>query len=292
MIVDDSLLIRTLLREIFSEGQHEVVGEAGDGLEAPALVRELHPELVILDLVMPQRDGLTTLEHLLMIDPGLAVIVCSASLSQRKVIAALRLGAKGFIMKPFDRNTVLNTARDVLSGSNDNIARPLGSIVHVSTTDLHRVCRALAGELRDILEDAVDSHRVTLDQVLALDYQELKGPSIKRLQRLFDVNRVPAQGFDPPKFLTAYGSLVDSQMTERMDAVLAAHPHLMFALPFDLNAYAPAHNTVFSLNCTGDPKRDLTLNRTKRFFLGSPALTRAARMEVGVEFPPRIALAV
>ena len=287
LIVDDSLLIRTLLREIFSDAQHEVVGEARDGLEAPARVRELHPDLVILDLVMPGRDGLATLEHLLMIDPGLAVIVCSASLNQRKVIAALRLGAKGFITKPFDRNAVRDMARDVLSGSHDNVPSSPRSTVHVSTPDLHRICRALAGELRDILEDAVDSRRVTLDQVLALDYQEVKGSSINRLQRLFDVSRVPGQGFDPAKFLTAYGSLVDSQMTERMDAVLAAEPHLMFALPFDLNVYAPAHNSVFSRNCTGDPERDLTLNRTKRFFLDSAALTRAARMEIGVELPPR-----
>ena len=157
----------------------------------------------------------------------------------------------------------------------------------VSTPDLHGICRALAGELREILEDAVDSRRVTLDQVLALDYQELKGSRIQRLQRLFDVSQVPAQGFDPPKFQTAYGSLLDTEMMERMDAVLAAEPRLTFALPFDLNVYAPAHNSVFSANCTGDPKRDLALNRTKRFFLDSAALTRAARMEIGVEFPPR-----
>ena len=309
VIVDDSLLIRTRLREIFSAGQHEVVGEAGDGLEAPGLIRELRPDLVTLDLVMPGRDGLTTLSHLLMIDPGLAVIVCSASLSQGKVIAALRLGASGFIPKPFNRKTVLDMAREVL-GDNDRrgpcsptlprklapspidpaageIPPPDTSIVKVSTPDLHGICRALAGELREILEDAVDSRRVRLDQVLALDYQELKGSRIQRLQRLFDVSQVPAQGFDPPKFQTAYGSLLDTEMMERMDAVLAAEPRLTFALPFDLNVYAPAHNGVFSANCTGDPKRDLALNRTKRFFLDSAALTRAARMEIGVEFPPR-----
>ena len=152
---------------------------------------------------------------------------------------------------------------------------------------LHRMCHGLAGELREILEDAIDGHRVSLDQVLALDYQELKGPLIQRLQRLFDVSRVASAGFDPPKFQTAYDSLVDGQMMERMDAVLAAEPRLTFALPFDLNAYAPAHNSAFSRDCTGDPERDLALNRTKRFFLDSAALTRAARMEIGVELPPR-----
>ena len=76
-------------------------------------------------------------------------------------------------------------------------------------------------------------------------------------------------------------------MMERMDAVLAAEPRLTFALPFDLNAYAPAHNSAFSRDCSGDPERDLAMNRTKRFFLDSAALTRAARMEIGVELPPR-----
>ncbi len=157
-----------------------------------------------------------------------------------------------------------------------------------STTDhLRGVCRNLADELRAVLEAAVDDRRVTLEQVLELHYQPLTGAGIRRLARLFDVSRVGAEGFDPPKFATAYDALVDTAMMERMDAVLSAEPRLTFALAFDLNAYAPAHNAIFSQNCTGDPQRDLTLNRTKRFFLDSAALTRAARMEIGVDLPAR-----
>jgi methyl-accepting chemotaxis protein len=73
-----------------------------------------------------------------------------------------------------------------------------------------------------------------------------------------------------------------------MDAVLKAEPGLTFALPFDLNAYAPAHNTIFSQDITGDPARDLAGNRTKRFFLDSGALTRASRMELGVNLPAEV----
>lgn len=152
---------------------------------------------------------------------------------------------------------------------------------------LHRMCDGLAGELREILEGCIDDHRASLDQILALQYQEAKGPLIQRFQRLFDVSRVGSEGFDPPKFLTAYDALVDTQMMARMDAVLAEEPRLTFALPFDLNVYAPAHNSVFSRDCTGDPEIDLAANRTKRFFLDSAALTRAARMELGVELAPR-----
>jgi two-component system, chemotaxis family, chemotaxis protein CheY len=117
VIIDDSLMIRTQLDEIFSSAGHEVIGLGPDGLDAPRLVRELRPDLVTLDLVMPGRDGFATLAHLLLINPGIAVIVCSASLTQRRAIRALRLGAADFIRKPFDRETVLDVAGRALSRS-------------------------------------------------------------------------------------------------------------------------------------------------------------------------------
>ncbi|HUO72034.1 MAG TPA: methyl-accepting chemotaxis protein [Solirubrobacteraceae bacterium] len=175
-----------------------------------------------------------------------------------------------------------------LSATTERASLKLATFHTGGTIDvLHGMCRDLASELRTILEAAVDSGRVTAQQVLALEYQEVNGKLISRLQRLFDVTRVPERGFDPPKFVTAYDALVDVQMMERMDAVLAAEPGLTFALPFDLNAYAPAHNSAFTRDCTGDPDQDLAANRTKRFFLDSAALTRASRMELGVELPAR-----
>jgi two-component system chemotaxis response regulator CheY len=115
VIVDDNLMIRRLLGDILSSGGHEVVGEAHDGLHAETSVRRLRPELVTLDLVMPRRGGLDALPALLAIAPQLVVVVCSASLDQRRVIAALRLGAKGFVVKPFDRESVLTNVADTLS---------------------------------------------------------------------------------------------------------------------------------------------------------------------------------
>ena len=87
--------------------------------------------------------------------------------------------------------------------------------------------------------------------------------------------------------MTAYDRIVDAAMMRPMDAVLADEPGVTFALAFDLNVYAPAHNTAFTQDWTGDAERDLIGNRTKRFFLDSPALTRAARMDLGVELPAR-----
>jgi methyl-accepting chemotaxis protein len=151
---------------------------------------------------------------------------------------------------------------------------------------LHARVAELADDLGGIREEAIDSGKVTLAQVLALDYEEAVGANIAHFGRLFDVSRVPSTGFTPPKYHTAYDAFVDVAMMEKMDAVLAAEPQLTFALPFDLNAYAPAHNSVFTRDWTGDQAVDLVGNRSKRFFLDSGALTRAARMDLGVELPP------
>jgi methyl-accepting chemotaxis protein len=149
-------------------------------------------------------------------------------------------------------------------------------------------CEGLAADLQETMEAAIDAGRVSLAAVLELRYTEAKGANIARFGRLFDVSAADPAGFSPAKFHTAYDAAVDRQMMERMDAVLDAEPGLTFALPFDLNAYAPAHNTIFSQAVTGDPGRDLAGNRTKRFFLDSEALTRASRMELGVALPAEV----
>jgi two-component system chemotaxis response regulator CheY len=117
VIVDDNLLCRSLLTEIINDGGHEVVGEAKDGLEAPGRVRDLRPDLVTLDLVMPGRGGLQTLRHLMLLDHSLPVVVCSAFLNENHVLQALRYGAKGFIVKPFDRESVLGAIESTLANT-------------------------------------------------------------------------------------------------------------------------------------------------------------------------------
>jgi methyl-accepting chemotaxis protein len=148
---------------------------------------------------------------------------------------------------------------------------------------LRSAARTLSEQLQGVLEDAIDSRQVTLERVLALDYEEANTrESIARFGRLFDVSRADPSGFSPPKYHTAYDALVDKQMMEFMDAVTAAEPALAFALPLDLNAYACAHNSSVSQPITGDPAVDLAKNRTKRYFLDSGPLTRAARIGLGI----------
>jgi hypothetical protein len=153
------------------------------------------------------------------------------------------------------------------------------------TSRLWEHCYALATDLRLILERAVDAHKLTLERVVGLRYEEAKGSLVARFARLFDVSRVGPAGCNPPKYHTSYDALVDAEMMERMDAVLVAEPELAFAFPLDLNAYAPAHNRVFTKDISGNVEEDLVGNRSKRFFLDSAALTRGARMELGVELP-------
>lgn len=148
---------------------------------------------------------------------------------------------------------------------------------------LRRAARTLSAQLQGVLEEAIDERRVTLDRVLALEYEEANTPEkIARFGRLFDVSRADPAGFSPPKYHTAYDALVDRQMMAFMDAVLESEPALAFALPLDLNAYACAHNTIVSQPITGDPAVDLAKNRTKRYFLDSAPLTRAARIGLGL----------
>jgi methyl-accepting chemotaxis protein len=148
-------------------------------------------------------------------------------------------------------------------------------------------CQELAQELREVFEDAIERREVTLEEVLALDYQEVRGPLIERFARLFDVSRVPPEGFDPPKFVTAYDAVVDRQLTVRLDAALASDPKLSFAAITDLNCYAPAHTSDATADWTGDHETDLLGNRTKRFFIESGAILRSSRMGIGVDLPPR-----
>ena len=114
-IIGDNLLIRTLLREVLDDAGHEVIGDAVTGPAAMSTVLELSPDMVVLDVVLLRSAELATLRELVTIDRRLAVIVCAALLERSKAIAALQIGASGFIVKPFDRGTVRESVERILS---------------------------------------------------------------------------------------------------------------------------------------------------------------------------------
>ncbi len=116
LLVDDSDMARFLLSRFLKAGGHEIVGEAADGIEAIRKVGETAPDLVILDLVMPHMKGLQTLEEIKKISPATKVVMCTGDHQEYTVREAVRKGASGFILKPFDRDVVLDEVNTVLAG--------------------------------------------------------------------------------------------------------------------------------------------------------------------------------
>ena len=117
IVADDNLLARTLLRQILERAGHEVVGEAENGESVIGLAADERPDLVLLDICMPRRDGLSALRHLLLREPSLRVVMCSASATESRVVEALRLGARDFIVKPIETSRVLAAVERALGTS-------------------------------------------------------------------------------------------------------------------------------------------------------------------------------
>lgn len=103
------MFMRMMLKDILSKNGYEVVGEAANGREAIEKYIELRPDLVLLDITMPEMDGITALKEIKHIDPQAVVVVCSAMGQQNMVIEAIQNGAIDFIVKPFQQNRVLES---------------------------------------------------------------------------------------------------------------------------------------------------------------------------------------
>ena len=114
MIADDSDAIRLVLRDILSIGKHDVVAEATNGEEAVDLFFEISPDLLLLDLAMPKKDGLTVLKEILEKNSQAKIILITASDDQKIINQCLEIGVVSCISKPFDFNSVLKQINDTL----------------------------------------------------------------------------------------------------------------------------------------------------------------------------------
>ena len=117
LIVDDSPYIQKSLAKILEAHDCEVAGMASNGLEAVKLFRELKPDFVTLDLVMPQMGGMQTLQLLKRIDPAAKVVMVSSLAEKEKIIDCARLGASHYVIKPFDETSVVEMLRRVVFSS-------------------------------------------------------------------------------------------------------------------------------------------------------------------------------
>lgn len=114
LIVDDAAFMRMMIKDILSKNGFDIAGEAANGAEAVEKFKELSPDLVTMDITMPEMDGIQALKAIREIDSGAKVIMCSAMGQQSMVIDAIQSGAKDFIVKPFQADRVLDAINKVL----------------------------------------------------------------------------------------------------------------------------------------------------------------------------------
>ncbi|AFV11318.1 chemotaxis response regulator CheY [Thermacetogenium phaeum DSM 12270] len=107
LIVDDAAFMRMMLKDILTKNGYVVVGEAENGIAAVNKYKELRPDLVTMDITMPEMDGITALREIRKFDADAKVIMCSAMGQQAMVIDSIQAGAKDFIVKPFQPERVL-----------------------------------------------------------------------------------------------------------------------------------------------------------------------------------------
>src|SRR5438874_11686046 len=114
LVVDDAAFMRKVVGDALTSGGHEVVGEATNGAEAVERFQELRPELTTLDITMPEKDGLAALAEIMAIDPAARIVMCSALGQESKVLESIKLGAKDFVVKPFQPGRVLEAVDKAL----------------------------------------------------------------------------------------------------------------------------------------------------------------------------------
>lgn len=115
LITDDALFMRVTLKNILTQNGYEVVGEASNGVESVALYKSLKPDLVTMDITMPEMDGIAALKEIKAHDPGANVVMCTAMGQKNMVVEAIQAGAKDFIVKPFQPDRVLEAVQKLLA---------------------------------------------------------------------------------------------------------------------------------------------------------------------------------
>ncbi|MGD2135397.1 MAG: response regulator [Gemmatimonadales bacterium] len=114
LVCDDAIFMRTMISDILTGAGYEVVGEAETGLQAVEKYKQLRPDLVTMDIVMPDMGGIDAVREIVQEDPEARILMCSAMGQQALVVEAIQAGAKDFIVKPFQPSRVLEAVERVL----------------------------------------------------------------------------------------------------------------------------------------------------------------------------------
>jgi len=114
LVCDDATFMRTMISDILSQAGFEIVGEAETGREAVEKYRQLKPDLVTMDIVMPDMGGIEAVREICKDDSGARILMCSAMGQQALVVEAIQAGAKDFVVKPFQPSRVLEAVQRIL----------------------------------------------------------------------------------------------------------------------------------------------------------------------------------
>lgn len=114
LIVDDAAFMRMMIKDILEKNGFQVIGEANNGLKAVEIYKKEKPDIVTMDITMPDMDGIEAVKVIRAFDPAAKVIMCSAMGQQTMVMDAIRAGARDFIVKPFQPDRVLEAIRKVV----------------------------------------------------------------------------------------------------------------------------------------------------------------------------------
>ena len=114
LICDDAAFMRMMIKDVLTKGGYNVAGEAENGLKAVEKYKELNPDLVLMDITMPEMDGIHALKQIKALDPAAKVIMCSAMGQQAMVIESIQAGAKDFIVKPFQPDRVIEAVKKAI----------------------------------------------------------------------------------------------------------------------------------------------------------------------------------
>ena len=113
LIVDDSVIARMSLRKILIKEGHEIIAESVNGIDACLKYEEFRPDIVTMDITMPDMDGLEALKRIVKVDPEAQVIMISALGQEPKILEALNSGAKHYVTKPYDSEQVITAVNDI-----------------------------------------------------------------------------------------------------------------------------------------------------------------------------------
>ena len=114
LVCDDAIFMRTMICDILQQSGFEVVGEAETGLQAVEKYQQLRPDLVTMDIVMPEMGGIDAVRHITNLDANARILMCSAMGQQALVVEAIQAGARDFVVKPFQPSRVLEAVQRVL----------------------------------------------------------------------------------------------------------------------------------------------------------------------------------